>query len=58
MDAQVKTLIEECSIGSEEGRLKFPQVVTKLMEVGVERYSVDFMRHEKFSICPTETHIR
>jgi len=47
MDARTIDVINECSKGSDEGQLSFPQVVGKLMDAGIERYSVDFVRNEK-----------
>jgi uncharacterized protein YbcV (DUF1398 family) len=52
MDTQIKNIVEECSAGSEEGRLTFPQVVMKLSEAGIERYNVDLVRHEKIFYMP------
>ncbi len=38
MDVHVKDVMQECTKGSDEERLTFPEVVMKLMEVGVEQY--------------------
>jgi uncharacterized protein YbcV (DUF1398 family) len=38
--------VTECSRGSHDGRLSFPEVVGKLMAAGVERYHADFSRGE------------
>jgi uncharacterized protein YbcV (DUF1398 family) len=55
MDAQVRLVAEDCSAGSAEGRLTFPQVVTKLMAVGVEMYYADFRRSETTYYMPDDT---
>jgi uncharacterized protein YbcV (DUF1398 family) len=52
MDARVKDVMVECTKGSEENRLKFPQVVMKLMEAGVEQYYADYRRSEKVYYMP------
>jgi uncharacterized protein YbcV (DUF1398 family) len=48
----VQTVVEECTRGSDEERLSFPQVVGKLMEAGVERYHADLIRGEKTYYLP------
>lgn len=40
MDTQV---LHEVSVATQEGRMIFPEVVAKLMAVGVESYEVDFV---------------
>lgn len=52
MDTRIKNIVSECSKGSDDATLSFPQVVGKLMEVGIERYSVDLVRHEKIFYLP------
>jgi uncharacterized protein YbcV (DUF1398 family) len=52
MDANAKAVMEECSKGSDEERLTFPQVVGKLATAGVERYHADLCRHEKTYYMP------
>jgi uncharacterized protein YbcV (DUF1398 family) len=47
MQETVKSVIEECTRGSEEERLTFPEVVAQLTSVGVERYHADLVRGEK-----------
>ena len=47
MQENVKSVIEECTRGSDEERMSFPEVVSKLMSVGVERYHADLVRREK-----------
>jgi uncharacterized protein YbcV (DUF1398 family) len=43
----IRETLEECTQGSENGRLNFPQVLEKLASVGVEQYHADLLRHEK-----------
>lgn len=46
MEQQVIDVITQCAQGSHDGTMIFPEVVQKLMEVGVSRYHVDFIRQE------------
>lgn len=39
--------MHEASIATQEGRMTFPQVVGKLLEIGVESYLVDFAAGRK-----------
>jgi uncharacterized protein YbcV (DUF1398 family) len=55
MDTNVKAIMEECSKGSDEERLTFPQVVGKLATAGVERYYADLCRNEKTYYMPDGT---
>lgn len=52
MEAQVKDVMMECTKGSDEERLTFPQVVMKLMAAGVEQYHADLRRAEKTYYMP------
>jgi uncharacterized protein YbcV (DUF1398 family) len=52
MDANIKAVIVECTEGSDAERLTFPQVVGKLMGVGVERYHADLQRGAKIYYMP------
>ncbi len=47
MTTQFEAVAEECTRGSDAGLLTFPQVVGRLMELGVERYLADLTRGEK-----------
>lgn len=47
MNPQVKEVLIECTRASDEERVSFGQVVTKLIEAGVERYHADLVRSEK-----------
>jgi len=42
-----KQVIEEMATATEQGRMTFPQVVGRLVEVGVESYLVDFEAKRK-----------
>ncbi len=52
MDEAVKAVLAECTRGSDEGRMPFPQVVSKLIAAGVERYHADLIRSEKIYYMP------
>lgn len=53
MNDEVKTIVQECTQGSDVGRLTFPQVVGKLMQAGVERYHADLCRGERTYYLPS-----
>lgn len=58
MDARLKDVMQECTGGSDEERLRFPQVVIKLTEIGVERYHADLRRAEKTYYMPNgDSHV-
>jgi uncharacterized protein YbcV (DUF1398 family) len=52
MDVYTKNVIEDCTTGSDRGRLTFPDVVGKLMSAGVEQYHADLRRGEKTYYLP------
>jgi uncharacterized protein YbcV (DUF1398 family) len=52
MNAQVKSVVEDCTKGSEEGRLNFSQQLKKLAEAGVEGYYADLRRSTKVYYLP------
>ena len=52
MDKHVQEIMQECSAGSDQGRLTFPDVVRKLAAAGVERYHADLCRAEKTYYMP------
>jgi uncharacterized protein YbcV (DUF1398 family) len=52
MDAKIKAVAKECTEGSDDGSLTFPQVVQKLMAAGMERYHADLCRGEKTYYMP------
>lgn len=45
-------VMKETAIGSLNGSLTFPEVVTKLLAAGVESYHVDLVRYEKRYYMP------
>ncbi len=50
--------MHEVTIETEEGRMTFPQVVGRLLEVGVESYLVDFAAARKTHyLASGETHV-
>lgn len=46
MKAEYARVTEECAAGSLSGELTFPEIVGKLMAIGVERYHADYSRQE------------
>ncbi len=52
MDSHVQSVLRECTEGSDQERLTFPEVVMKLMQAGVERYHTDLSRGEKTYYLP------
>lgn len=51
-------IMHECNRGSLDGALRFPQVVRKLNDAGVEGYHADLYRHEKTYYMPSgESHV-
>ncbi|TAL80245.1 MAG: DUF1398 domain-containing protein [Beijerinckiaceae bacterium] len=52
VEPDVQTVMEDCVRGSDEGRLTFPEVVKRLKEAGVERYTADLCRAEKTFYMP------
>lgn len=51
-DTDLESVLQDCTRGSDEERISFPQVVGKLMAAGVERYRADLLRHEKTYYMP------
>lgn len=51
-DADLERVLQDCTRGSDEERMTFPQVVGQLMAAGVERYRADLVRHEKTYYMP------
>jgi uncharacterized protein YbcV (DUF1398 family) len=47
MDEDKKRVMHECSKGSLEDGLSFPDVVARLARIGCEQYHADFRRREK-----------
>ena len=53
MDTSTKAVMHECTKRSDEHSMSFPEVVGKLMQVGVERYHADLRRGEKTYYLPS-----
>lgn len=57
LDEKTIAVMTECSEGSIEGKLRFPQVLQKLGAIGVESYHADLYRKEKTYYMPSgESH--
>jgi|SRR5687768_14275173 uncharacterized protein YbcV (DUF1398 family) len=52
MDSGVRSVMREASRQSDEGKQSFPEIVQKLMAVGVERYHQDLLRSERTYYLP------
>ena len=52
MHADIIAVLEDCTKGSDQERLTFPEVVAKLMAVGIERYHADLLRSDKIYYLP------
>jgi uncharacterized protein YbcV (DUF1398 family) len=52
MERRVMDTIKECTQGSLSGAIKFPEVVGRLTDCGVESYHVDLYRSEKTYYLP------
>src|SRR5690606_27678920 len=46
MTPEHTTVMQSCTDGALSGILNFPQIVGKLMAIGVERYHADYSRQE------------
>ena len=47
METKIIEALQECTDGSDQERITFPEVVMKRMQAGVERYHADLLRAEK-----------
>jgi uncharacterized protein YbcV (DUF1398 family) len=57
MQATTIEIMQECTDASDQERIGFGEVVTKLMQAGVERYHADLLRAEKIYYLPSgESH--
>ncbi len=53
-----KNFFEECAEASRTGSKKFPEIVGKLIEAGIESYHVDLVRSENRYYLPSgESHV-
>jgi len=58
MNSTPLEILDECSQRSYAGTIAFPEVVSKLVGVGIETYHADLYRSEKTYYLPTgESHI-
>lgn len=58
MRMEIVDVVRECTEGSDQERITFPEVVMKLMQAGVERYHADLLRSEKIYYLPSgESHL-
>lgn len=53
MQAEIINVLQECTDGSDQERVTFPEVVAKLAGAGVERYHADLLRAEKTYYLPS-----
>jgi uncharacterized protein YbcV (DUF1398 family) len=53
MREDVIKVVRECTDGSDQERVTFPEVVAKLAGAGVERYHADLLRAEKIYYLPS-----
>lgn len=58
MQADVISTMQECTHASDQERISFPEVVTKLTQAGVERYHADLLRAEKIYYLPSGESLR
>jgi uncharacterized protein YbcV (DUF1398 family) len=52
MEPEQIAIVEECAAASLAGTITFPEVVGRLAALGVERYHVDYSRHETTYYLP------
>ncbi|GAA0335036.1 hypothetical protein GCM10009087_51720 [Sphingomonas oligophenolica] len=58
MNQHVIETLEQCTCAADDASLRFPEIVAKLMEAGVEQYHADLLRAEKTYYLPDGvTHI-
>lgn len=58
MNAQQTQVLEACARGALSGELAFPEIVGRLIEIGVERYHADYSRQEITYYLPDgESHV-
>ena len=58
MQTKIIEALQECTDGSDQERITFPEVVVKLMQAGVERYHADLLRAEKIYYLPSGESLR
>jgi uncharacterized protein YbcV (DUF1398 family) len=52
MDSSTQAILRECTERSDASSISFPEVVMKLMNIGVEQYHADLVRSEKTYYLP------
>lgn len=52
MEQEQIAIIEECAAASLSGKIAFPDVIGRLVSLGVERYHADYSRHETTYYLP------
>ncbi|UFN50843.1 DUF1398 domain-containing protein [Roseomonas sp. OT10] len=52
MDRGLESVLRDCTQGSDEGRLDFPEVLRRLSAAGIERYHADLARAERTYYLP------
>ena len=58
MNDKTRQVMHECSSGSIDGSMAFPNVVSKLAAIGCEQYHADLRRQEKTYYVPDgESHV-
>ncbi len=58
MDAKIARLVEECTEMSRGATGKFPEIVGRLTDAGIERYHADLRRGEKTYYLPNgDSHV-
>lgn len=55
MDSMARKVVAECTKASDEERITFPEVVSRLMEIGLERYHTDLILSQKTFYMPDGT---
>jgi len=55
MKNQLIETLEQCARASDDGSLRFPEIVARLTEAGVDQYHADLVRAEKTYYLPDGT---
>lgn len=58
MDPHFTNIVQECTAASDSGRLRFPDIIARLIDAGVERYTADLCMAEKIYYRPDGTTVR
>jgi uncharacterized protein YbcV (DUF1398 family) len=58
MQSQVRNALHDCTADSDGERLTFPQLIARLLEIGVEGYYADLQRAEKtYYVAKGQNHV-